>query len=276
MTKKQNRYRTEKASQRKVIKSWGKVILGGILVLTSVVLLSSAFAHSYHALLEASWLRINDVHITGLKHLPREEILNTMKVPRGSSVFSLKKPEMVAKLETLPWTKSAVVSFDMPGRLIVEVTEREPLALIFTGEFLLLDTEGKLFLQTNAEQSPNLLLISGYSSLGLKQGDKMPPRHMRMLRELFSALNKAKNWLPLHLISECQWDAETGFTLLTAQRAIPIQLGSEDMDQRLARLQQVFTLLGERHWMDSVVRIDLDYSNRAFVEGQFAAAGGGA
>lgn len=269
MAKKQNRYRTEKSNRRGILRNGIKATFWLVVVTSAMVLLSAALAHAYYALLEAPWLRVGEVEISGLKHLERKQILSAMKAPRNVSVLTLKIPELAGRVEALPWVKSAVVRLDLPGRLVVEVIEREPMAIIAADELLLMDNEGKLFLRTSSEDSPGLLMLTGFAGMGLREGGSLPPQPLRELRKLLPALQKAREWLPFQLITECRWLGDEGFVLMVTQRAVPIQLGSEDPDQTLGRLKLIFAMLTEHQWFDAVTRIDLDYPNRAYVEGRF-------
>ncbi|MGV8073924.1 MAG: cell division protein FtsQ/DivIB [Syntrophobacteraceae bacterium] len=269
MRKKKNRYRTDKKKPLRVLAHW--IMFGGTLgiVVCVVLALSAALAHSYHALLKAPWLRVEEIQITGIKHMQRSDILNALEVPRNTGVLNLKLSDLAKRLETLPWLRTSVIRLDLPGRIVVEATEREPLAVVCADDFLLLDSEGKLFTRTTIEQNRGFLLVTGFSGSGLKEGDLFPSEPFEVLKRLLGSLRNAQNWLPLQQISECRWIKDEGFVLYTAQRAIPIELGLDDFDVKLQRLQRVFGVLAERQWLDLVTRIDLDYSNHVYVGGNF-------
>ena len=61
MRKKQNRYRPDTVRRRKVIRKGLKVVLTLVLVFAAVASISSALAHAYYALLEAPWLRVEEI-----------------------------------------------------------------------------------------------------------------------------------------------------------------------------------------------------------------------
>jgi hypothetical protein len=46
-------------------------------------------------------------------------------------------------------------------------------------------------------------------------------------------------------------------------------LGWDDFKEKLSHLQRIFGVLEERQLWNSVVAIDLDYENRAYIEGLF-------
>ena len=135
MRKKRNRYRPDRTKRRKVVKAWLKAMTGLVLSLGAMVFFSAVFAHSYYALLEAPWFRVEEVTIIGLKHLKEDEILNALMIPPEASLLKLKSAQLAKRLEALPWLESSVVQFTLPNRIVVEVTEREPLAVIHAEDF---------------------------------------------------------------------------------------------------------------------------------------------
>lgn len=269
MGKKGNRYRSGKGNRQGTFRNWLKTTFGFFSLVFGIVLLSGALAHSYYALLEASWLRVEEIRVTGLKHLEREQVLNTLGVPRYANTLTLKMAQLAPRVQALPWVKSAVVRLDLPGRLVVEITEREVMAVVSAENYYLMDRDGKLFARTTREQSPDHLMVSGFSGKGLQEGSMLPSEPFEALKKLLKALEKAKGWLPLSQIAECRWQGDEGFILVAAQKNVPIRLGTDDLDQKLERLHRIFQMLGDRQWLDMVTGIDLDYTHRAFVQGHF-------
>jgi cell division protein FtsQ len=269
MKKKRNRYRPDRTNRRKVLKYWLKAMVGFILSLGVVLFLSAALAHSYYALIEAPWFRVQEVAIIGLKHIKEDEILNVLMIPSDVSLLNLKSAQLAKRLEALPWLESSSVQLSLPNRIVVEVTEREPLAVIHAEDFYLIDTEGRLVSRSTADQRQDFLLLEGLSGRNLKEGDALPPDALKGLKALLSALEESQHWLPLNSILECRWNEETGFALRLAKNTVSIQLGWDNFKQKLHHLQRIFGILEERQLWNSVVGIDLDSENRAYIEGLF-------
>jgi len=265
--KNSNRYKPDRDKRKKAFLHWVRMLLGCIAVITGIPLLSGAFAHSYYALLDAPWPRVEDIRIVGLKRIERKEILNALKIPPGVNVFSLKLPRIVERLEKLPWLRSATVRLDLPGRIVVEVIEREPIALVYVNDFFLMDTEGRLFATTRVEQFPGLFLVTGWSSSDFRDGEMIDLELLDDLRSLLACLEAAQSWFPVHEVSECHWADDEGFTLYTLQGGIPIRLGLGEFDRKLNRLRRTLEVLVSRQCMETVTGIDLDYSNRVYVQG---------
>jgi cell division protein FtsQ len=267
--KKSNRYRTDWSNFKATLLLWCKVTVGFVLSIVSILVLSAVLAYSYHALLEAPWLGVQEIQITGLKHVARREILNALGVPRGANILTLKTSLLTDRLQTIPWVRSCAVRLDPPSRVAVEVMERKPLAIVHANDFFLLDEEGKLFVRVNKEDKPGEFLVAGLSGMTFKEGDFLPPRPLEELKRLLSALEKSKNWLPLDKIAQCTWDVNQGFCFQTAENSITIRLGFENLDRKLERLHRILAVLAERQLSDLTSHIDLDYPNRAFVGGKF-------
>lgn len=272
LNKKGNRYRRASGlavARTRASRGWGKAIVGSVFALVLVTGLSAALAHGYHALLEAPFLRIEKVDIVGLTRLARKDVLNTMMVPRGTSVLALRLPQLAARIEALPWVRSAVVRFDSPDRLVVEVKEREPLAVVVAEKAYLIDAEGLLFDQTIREVNPELVAVSGYATLGLVQGQPMPPELFDELKDLMDAIGKWRGKFPPGAFRECVRLADGSFSVYMSEPKVAVMVGSEQLDDRFNRLQKLFSALREKGWLEYATRVDLDYTERAYVEGGF-------
>lgn len=267
MRKKRNRYRPDKAQRRKLIRHWFLVILGFGALMGAVLLLSGALAYSYKAILGSSWFKVSEIQILGLKNLDRSEILDAMMLPPEASLLALKASQLAERLESLPLVKKSVVRFQLPGTILVEVTEKEPLVVVHGKDFMLVDEHGRLVSRASPEQREKFLTVEGFADSELKEGDQLPAAPLRALKELLSALDQTKNWLPANSIAECRWGVETGLLVYPSYKNIAVRLGWRDFDVKLERLRGIFKILEERQLWNSVISIDLDYSNRAYIEG---------
>ncbi|MCK8600406.1 cell division protein FtsQ/DivIB [Desulfoferrobacter suflitae] len=274
MGKKINRYKTGRTGQKKFLRNLCGRLLGLSLVIFGLPLLSAALAHAYYALLDAAWPQVQEIEIINTRRMERGEVLNTMGVPKGANLFSVRATHLSSRLESLPWVRSAVVRIDLSGKMVVDISEREPLAIVHITDFFLLDREGKLFLQTQPLEYPDLLLVTGMTANDIDSGKQLKEIKLQILRDLLQALEKVRNWFPPRQISQCHWQEGAGIILYTTRGGIPIRLGLRDFDGKLARLNRVFAVLMDRACLDAVKRIDLDYPNRAYIEGNFASAKG--
>ncbi len=276
--KKSNQYRRQPVKWRlsriagttAVFRGTGiKAITGVALFLAGVFVLTAVLAHSYYALEDAPWPRVEAIRITGLKRMDERDVLRALQVPRNMNVFLLHTSQLTKRVEALPWVKSGAVRLEFSGRLVVDIVEREPLAVVQTDSFYLADTQGTLFMRTSPEKYPILPLITGIGPSEMQDGNTLSEDALGVVKALVSALEKARNWMPLSQISQCHWQSDVGFILYSNSKAIPIQLGKDNFEVKLHRLQRLAATLSGNQWWDMVTRIDLDYKNRAYVKGNF-------
>ncbi|MCU0587859.1 MAG: FtsQ-type POTRA domain-containing protein [Syntrophobacteraceae bacterium] len=274
MRKKSNRYIPDRKAQ---VRRWVrriKTAFALLMVPPALLIFSAVLARAYHALLDGPWFRLEEVEISGLKTVERGEILNALGIPRNASLLTMDISERAKALNAIPWLLASSVKVDWPHRVMVEVTEREPFAVVFADRFLVMDADGGLFAETAPNEHPSLPLVTGFSGSGLKVGDRLPAEPLEGVKRLMAALAATRGWFPLNQISECRWHNEEGIILYTTVKAIPIELGWEDYELKLGRLQKVLGHLSQRQLLEGVTRIDLDYPNRAFVSGDFPAPKG--
>ncbi len=281
MKAKENRYRHTRKSFKPGFKLRGlklklsipwrglKATAAFVAAIALVLGLSAALAHSYYALEDAPWPRVESIEIKGLKRVDRREVLNALGIARNANVLTLRISQLAGRVEALSWVRSAVVRLDFPSRMIVEVVEREPLAIVYTDAFYLMDGEGKLFLKVNPESHAGLLLVTGVARQEIREGGVLSEEPLEAVKALLLALEKCQSWLPLSLISQCHWQREVGVVLYPSSKVIPIQLGKNDFELKLSRLHKVIDALMNRQWWDLVTRIDLDYKSRAYIKGNF-------
>lgn len=234
-----------------------------------LIFLGAGLSRLYNMLLDVPWLKVQEIEITGLKKLDRFEVLNTMGVKKGECILNLEMRILADRLRTLPTVKSAVVRLDSPSRIVAEIAEREPIALVKSGDsFLLLDRDGMLFAQTTLDETRTVPLITGLGGPNFREGGVLSNRSLAQIKELLTALENSKNWLARGSVQECRWKPN-GFTLVLGERGVPVDIGKEKFERKLAKLKKVIRTLDERQWTGLVTRIDLDYPGKAYIDGQF-------
>lgn len=269
MKQKPNRYLPDPGNYYKRLLRWGKISLGVVVFWGGVVLLSAAFAHSYQALLKAPWFGLEAIDITGLHHVSRQEVLKALDVPCDANVLGLRMSRLARRVESIPWVKSAVVRLDLPRRMVVQVVEYNPLAIVHCNHFYLLGQDGKLFVRATPQQYPGLLSVTGFSSSEFDRDGVLAAKPLNALKRLLAALKRSRHGSLASDIAKCRWTSETGFTLYDMRDKVPIVLGRQAFTLKLERLRRIFSLLAQRHCLHTVTRIDLNHANRAYVVGRF-------
>ncbi len=267
MGHKRNRYRPDRARQKVLVLAWIKGIIGIPLVMVTILLFSAVLAHAYRAILDLPWLGVEEIETVGLKRLQRDEVLHYAGLAQPTSILRVRTAVVARRLRTHPWVQAALVRIDPPRRVVLEVQEREPMAVVHKQGFFLMDRRGELFLEVPPAQYQQLPLFTGFVDSQVGVGTVLPADALQTLRGLLAALEQFKDWLPLTDLSEIRWQDGDGVTLYTTRGAIPIHLGGDHFVEKLKRLQSVQKIIAERQWWEMVQAIDLDYPRQAYIKG---------
>lgn len=111
---------------------------------------------------QSRYAQLQEVAVTGVSRLDAEQVKEVSGLRPGQSVFSLRPRQVAARIQSLAWVKEARVTWAWPGRAVIRVSERTPVALVPCHDrFLVVDGEGRV-LTTSPEWTPwGLPLVTG-------------------------------------------------------------------------------------------------------------------
>lgn len=119
------------------------VALAGVLVLRSPV------------------LDVDEITVAGAAHLAPEAIREASGVDEGAPILLADTGRAVAGVEALPWVASAEITRDLPGRIHIEVREREPVAVVSSGDgAALVDVDGRVLEATDGAATPFVQVVA--------------------------------------------------------------------------------------------------------------------
>jgi cell division protein FtsQ len=107
-------------------------------------------------------LTVNDVVVQGRGRTSGDAILTALGATRGTPMLDISPAAAKARLEALPWIRTASVERLLPDTLFVQVTERQPLALWQRkGKLELIDREGAVVPLPSLEAFSDLIILVG-------------------------------------------------------------------------------------------------------------------
>lgn len=88
-------------------------------------------------------LRVTQVRVEGARTLTPQQVFEEAQVPRRTNIFWMLRQPFAGRLEADPVVDHAARSIELPNRLVLTVTERQPRAVLAGGgQFWLLDKKG--------------------------------------------------------------------------------------------------------------------------------------
>jgi len=114
------------------------------------------------ALSAEAGLTVNEVMVQGRGRSSADAILAALGVQRGTPMLAISPSLAKARLEALPWIRSASVERLLPDTLYVHVTERQPLALWQRkGKLELVDRDGTTVPVPSLAEFAELIVLVG-------------------------------------------------------------------------------------------------------------------
>lgn len=107
-------------------------------------------------------LTVESVQLEGRVRADRQAIFAALQVRRGAPILGIDLDAAKARLETVPWIRSASIERLLPDTLYIHVVERTPLALWqHEGKFDLVDQDGAIIAHADAAAFPTLPQVVG-------------------------------------------------------------------------------------------------------------------
>jgi cell division protein FtsQ len=178
-----------------------------------------------------------------------EDVLQKVRGEVNGNFFTVDIDSLRASLEQLPWVRSVSIRREFPDRLTVQLEEHQALAR-WNGASLV-NTHGEVFDAQSAEVLPSFVGQDGDSQeIAQRYGEFGGQLQSLNLRVAQIALSPRHAW-QLHL-----------------SNGMVLELGREEMEQRLARFVEVYPY-SLAALEGSVRYVDLRYRNGLALGGAF-------
>jgi cell division protein FtsQ len=229
-------------------------------ILLSVAVLALSFIYVYGFLLSTPFFAIKETSVRGVKELTEKEVLTLAGIKPQQNLLALNTETLVRRVATNPWVKNIYVGKELPNRIVLEVWERVPVALVKQEEdFYLIDIEGNIFKKLAVTDEVDLPVLT--SSEG---EDVTKARLLLSSLNLLKSIAASKQYAYLGSISEVNVDDLFGMSMLT-DSGMHLKLGMDGFENKLKQLKVVMTDLEKRGLKNGFFSIDLCDANKITV-----------
>jgi cell division protein FtsQ len=154
-----------------------------------------------------------------------------------------------------PWIEEASVVRKLPGRVRIDIVERQPVALVALDQLYLVSDEGAVFKRLGVDDPVDLPVITGIASERF-YGDfdyrtAILLRSMALLQD-YEGAGLAER----EPVSEIHFEGANGIELFVGSDGMNVRLGNGQHRQKLRRLRQVLERLAREKTRPSYVYLD--------------------
>jgi cell division protein FtsQ len=216
----------------------------------------------YVHLLGDPYFRVREVEVEGGRKITRETLLSLTVIEGMPNLFSVSLKEVVKRLESHPWIEQVRVRKVFPNKILIQIEERKPMAIIQLEELYYIDIKGEIFSRLGERDEYNYPYLTGLTRQVLEKDPVEAKRLITKALELLRIVSQEK-FTPLEEISEIHMQKAFGIHCFTKAEGVEVKMGWEDFAEKLKRLSLIWSDLQKRGW--SAVSIDCSDLKRIVV-----------
>jgi len=231
---------------------WRRLLAGLAVVVgtATLVVLGGRWALTTHR------FAVVAVEVRGASRVPPQRILEVSGIVHGTNLWRIDPDHVRSRLESLPEIRRADVVRELPNRVSIVVEERRPFTLVHAARLHWLDEDGRLLGEESRAVATEVPVISGLSEDELATMRTAPGPRARAAIALIRALLRTGSALAAE-ISEIDMSRTEGPVLYTVD-GVEVRLGSEEWEERLARLEGVLAQVATQ----DVLGVDLRFRDQ--------------
>ena len=207
---------------------------------------------------------VAEVSVYGHRLSDPDRVVQKSGLSEGVEGDSIVFLEVIEKIETLPWIRSAHVNLSYTGKLRIRVEEEDPIALLIDNGGSALISESGITLPVVLGQAVDVPILYGFelSESFLNEGrpDTLSSSSFEKVR-LF--LNQANQYPGLYaMISEIMVTDDHGIVVLSDENTVRLTFGRNDFDKRLRKWKAFDAQVISHKGMRQMRSLDFRYNGQ--------------
>jgi len=203
---------------------------------------------------------VEHIAVEGNVHVTAREIIAQSGIAEGQNIFDVNLEESAAAIRKIPWVLDARLGKYPPGEITIDITERDPVALVPAGGLFLMDKTGRIVADLPATESMNAPFITSENFGQIEPGDFVQTEGVGSALKIIRLMNAmgVENDIT---ISEINISDPNNIVLIAGRSGANIYMGHNDLEGKLWRLTRVVRAIGKSSGQKSVdlKKIDLRF-----------------
>lgn len=211
-----------------------------------------------HRWLDSGFFTIEQVQVRGTSNLSPQEVIQAAGIAPGTNILRLEEKRVKNNLKLHPLIADVTVERKLPRTVIINVTERKPVAVIPADKgFVFIDEESHIMMVRPVLGEAELPFLTGpvINKLSLQPGDKIEDKNVQEAVRLLCLL-------PAGLEGRIKevYAARTDQMLMYTSEGIEVRLGGTDqVEDKLRKLESILAELGRSGELWNVSYIDVRF-----------------
>jgi cell division protein FtsQ len=219
------------------------------------------FIYTYSFLISRPYFQVKQIAVHGLKELTEKDVLTSAGIKPAQNLLSINTDAVIRRVSANQWVENVYVGREVPDKLVLEVKERTPIALIKqANDFYLMDAGGFVFKKLSQADGVDLPVVTG----GDEKGEIKSQLLLNTLN-LLKVMSGSGQYSYLGTISEVHVDGVFGISLISST-GLYLKLGTADFEKKLKQLKVVLADLENRGMRKGFLCVDLSDESKVTVQ----------
>jgi cell division protein FtsQ len=216
---------------------------------------TNAVASARRFVFESSYFSVNEIQVRGGEKFGGNEIVTLAGLRHGTSIWHIEPTIIERKVAKHPWVRRVLVRREFPRRVVIEIEERTPKAIVALGKLYYVDSEGVVFKEVGAGESVEFPLLTGLRRDEV--GSRDPAVRRRIQDAVRLSVLMAKD---SRTISEIHFEATDRVILYTTAYPLVVRMGWGDWEDKVRRVDRVLKLW--RGHEERLVSLDASFGDQ--------------
>jgi cell division septal protein FtsQ len=186
---------------------------------------------------ESPYFSVREIQVRGAENVGGNEIIAMAGLKHGMNIWRIEATTIEKKVAKHPWVRRVLVRREFPRRVVIEIEERAPKAIVATGKLYYVDSEGVVFKEVGLGESVKFPLLTGLPPEELESRDPAIRRKIQDAVRLSDLMAKDSR-----TISEIHFEAADRVILYTTAFPVALHMGWGDWEDKVRRVDRVLKL----------------------------------
>ena len=187
--------------------------------------------------LDSPYFDVREIQVRGGNKVGGSEIVAMAGLRHGMNLWKIQPTTIEKKIAKHPWVRRVLVRREFPRRVIIEVEERIPKAIVVMGRLYYVDSDGIVFKEVGEGENVEFPLLTGLRPEELAATNPAIRSRIQDAIRLGELMAKDS-----HALSEIHFESSDRMVLYTTDFPVALRMGSGNWEEKLQRLDRVLGL----------------------------------
>jgi cell division septal protein FtsQ len=187
--------------------------------------------------LESPYFSVGEIQVRGADKVRGDEVVTMAGLRRGMSIWSIDLANIEKRIGRHPWVRRVFVRREFPRRVIIDVEERTPKAIVALRKLYYVDADGVVFKEVGPGENVKFPLLTGLRAEQFTAPDPATRRRIQDAIRLSELMVQRS-----HSLSEIHFAKPDRLVVYTTEYPIALHMGWGNWGEKLARMERLLAL----------------------------------